>query len=603
MTIIAEQRTAESDCHREYVRRLEARRGEKDRLTRLHYRIGNSRVALFGLGGVVAWMAFGGGWISGWWLLAPLLVFVGLIIWHDRILQQRQKVEREVAFYENGLLRLEDRWIGRGVQGTRFANPSHSYTGDLDIFGRGSLFELLCTARTQAGEECLAEWLQAPATPEIVRERQKAVAELRSRLDLREELAVLGEETRSAIRPETLIEWGEAEPHAASPQIRLLAAGLASCSFLCLMLWALLQNPAPFYAAITVGMIFTGTQFKRVKRVLLTVDQPARDLSLLSALLARLERETFQAPLLQRLSAEIHREGRPPSARIAHLQTLQSWLDARRNILFVPIDLAFLWTVQFAFAIEAWRVENGPQLGRWLRVIGEFETLFALAGYAWEHPADPFPDIMDQDLCFQAEGLGHPLLPIAQTVCNDVRLDRQSRLLLVSGSNMSGKSTLLRTIGTNTVLALAGAPVRAGALRLTPIHLGASIRTQDSLQGGISRFYAEILRLRQIVDIARDSPPLLFLLDEILHGTNSHDRRVGAEAVIRSLIERGAIGLVTTHDLALTRIVEDPALHAVNVHFEDHLEDGKMTFDYRLHPGVVTKSNAIELMRAVGLEV
>jgi len=261
-----------------------------------------------------------------------------------------------------------------------------------------------------------------------------------------------------------------------------------------------------------------------------------------------------------------------------------------------------LWATQCALAIEAWRSANGAAIARWIEVVGEMEALCALAGYAYEHPGDPFPEI-GAPPCFAAEQLGHPLIPDSRCVRNDVHLDGDRRLLIVSGSNMSGKSTLLRAVGTNAVLAQAGAPVRARRLRLSPLAVGASIRLHDSLQAGTSRFYAEITRLRQLVDLAEGGVPLLFLLDEILHGTNSHDRRIGAEAVVKELVARNAIGLVTTHDLALAQMAESLGARAANVHFEDHLEDGRMRFDYRMRPGVVTKSNALALMRAVGLEV
>lgn len=235
--------------------------------------------------------------------------------------------------------------------------------------------------------------------------------------------------------------------------------------------------------------------------------------------------------------------------------------------------------------------------------MGELEALGSLAGYSYEHPQDPFPELAEGEGCFEGEGLGHPLIPEARNVRTDLRLSREPCVLIISGSNMSGKSTLLRTVGTNTVMALAGAPVRARRLRLSAMEVGASIRIQDSLQAGASRFYAEITRLRQIVELTKGGLPVLFLLDEILHGTNSHDRVIGAEGVVRGLIERGAIGMVTTHDLALARIADELAPLAANVHFEDHLEDGKITFDYHLRPGVVQRSNALELMRSVGLEV
>jgi DNA mismatch repair ATPase MutS len=264
-----------------------------------------------------------------------------------------------------------------------------------------------------------------------------------------------------------------------------------------------------------------------------------------------------------------------------------------------------------AVRLCAWKV-GGNATGRACaagsRPAAAWEALCALAGYTYERPDDPFPEIADDGPLFEADGLAHPLLSAASAIRNDVRLggEHGPRLLLVSGSNMSGKSTLLRAIGVNVVLALAGAPVRAIRLRLSPLCIGASLRTQDSLQEGVSRFYAEILRLKQIVDIAERGPcPLLFLLDEILAGTNSADRRAGADALVHVLVEKGAIGLVTTHDLALTRLVESLGDgRSANVHFEDHLdENGRINFDYRLRPGVVEKSNALALMRAVGLDV
>jgi DNA mismatch repair ATPase MutS len=238
-----------------------------------------------------------------------------------------------------------------------------------------------------------------------------------------------------------------------------------------------------------------------------------------------------------------------------------------------------------------------------LAAVGEFEALNSFASYSYEHPDDPFPEIVEGTTIIDGNELGHPLIPQAQGVRNSVRLGAGPSMLIVSGSNMSGKSTFLRTVGTNTVMALAGAPVRARSLTIAPLQIAASIRIQDSLQAGASKFYAEITRLRQIVELTKEELPVLFLLDEILHGTNSHDRKIGAEGVVRGLVARKAIGFVTTHDLSLTQIVDELGSRAANVHFEDHLQDGKMTFDYKLRPGVLQKSNALELMRSVGLEV
>jgi DNA mismatch repair ATPase MutS len=241
----------------------------------------------------------------------------------------------------------------------------------------------------------------------------------------------------------------------------------------------------------------------------------------------------------------------------------------------------------------------------WIDVVAEMEALLSLATYAFEHPADPFPEFTDPSdsrPLFAGEEVGHPLIPDARCVRNSVRLDAETRVLLISGSNMSGKSTLLRAVGINVVLAMAGAPIRGKSLRMTPLQLGTRLRSIDSLQEGRSTFYTELLRIRQVFDLANGDATVLFLFDELLDGTNSHDRRIGAEGLVGALIERGSIGIVTTHDLALTEMAKPLGGIVHNSHFEDYIEDGKMRFDYKLRDGVVTKSNALELMRLVGLK-
>jgi DNA mismatch repair ATPase MutS len=316
-----------------------------------------------------------------------------------------------------------------------------------------------------------------------------------------------------------------------------------------------------------------------------------------------MERESFSSERLRQLQRHLATEGKTPSQQIAYLLRLVDYLNQRRNQFFLVVSWPLLWATQFAFAIEAWRVRRGPAIDGWLAAFGEFEALCALAGYAYEHPEDPFPEIVEGVTVLECENLRHPLLTRTQCVPNSIQLGGELHLLLVSGSNMSGKSTLLRTVGINVVLAQAGGPVRSSRMKLCVLAIGATLRVQDSLQAGVSRFYAEISRLHDTMELTDGPLPVLFLLDEILHGTNSHDRAIGAEAVVRGLVDRGAIGLVTTHDLALARVAESLKPRAMNVHFQDHLENGRMTFDYRLHPGVVQKSNALELMRAVGLNV
>jgi DNA mismatch repair ATPase MutS len=340
---------------------------------------------------------------------------------------------------------------------------------------------------------------------------------------------------------------------------------------------------------------------ERVRDVDRAVAGHGPDLDLLAAVLARFEREPLTSPLLARLRETLLTDGQHPSTAVRRLRRLVDLFDSRRNQFFAPVALLTLWDVHCALAIEVWLARHGAALGGWLTAVGQLEALASLAGFAWEQPDDVYPEVEEGEGRFEATGLGHPLMPHTRCVRNDVALGAATRVLIVSGSNMSGKSTLLRAVGVNAVLALAGAPVRATRLRLSRVSVGATLRIHDSLQEGTSRFYAELLRLRDLVRIADGPVPLLFLLDEILHGTNSHDRRLGAAAVVSGLVQRGAIGLVTTHDLALSEVAQDPVVGAANVHFEDRLQDGQMLFDYRVRPGVVQTSNALALMRTLGL--
>lgn len=601
-----------SAAHVEYTRRREAQRAVAERLARRDRRLSNARLAVFGAGVVQGFFTFGTRQLDALWLLPTVALFGALLVLHDRIIQARSRAERSLAFYEGGLARLEDRWSGSGNSRRRDDTVAHPYAEDLDLFGEGSLFELLCTARTPAGEEKLAGWLLAPAAAPEIHARQRAVDELRDRLDLREDLCLLGDEVRSQLDPAALIRWGATagRPIGAAPRIvaaaatALTLAGTALAIFTAAGIFPLL-----FALALQAGVAMAVRG--RVLTGLRSAAEATRDLALLAGLLARLEAEPVSAPRLLVLREALSSEGRAPSQRIAQLQRLVDLLDARRNQFFAPIGALLLWGTHLGLAVENWRAHHGPALARWVDAAAEMEALAALAAYAYEHPADSFPEIVPNAAVFDGRELGHPLLPGARCVRNSVQLGFGERTAcegfpqayMVSGSNMSGKSTLLRTVGVATVMALAGAPVRAASLRVSPLAIGASIHVVDSLQEGTSHFYAEIKRIRQVMDLTRESLPVLFLLDEVLHGTNSHDRRIGAEAVLRGLLDRGALGLITTHDLALARVAEELVPRVRNVHFQDQLDDGRMRFDYRLWPGVVSRSNALELMRAVGLDV
>jgi MutS domain V len=591
-------------AHVEYERRLQACRGRITAVSRREAVLGNARFLYFvALAGTLIYLVSVGGLVFVSVLIGAGLVFILLGYLHQRVQYQLTRLERAAAHYERGLARLDDRWAGTGQTGIRYLDPEHPYAVDLDIFGSGSVYELLCTARTRRGEDTLAAWLQGPAPADEILSRQEAVRELTPRVDLREELALLGGELPESADFDRLAAWGRAGLPPVAGRVRVVTAWLAALPTTGALIWFALGTPLPLLGLIAITGWFTSRLRPRVHAIIDTVERQASDLSLLAGILARLESEPLRSPRLRRLQEIVLTGGVRPSARIAELVRMIDWLNARYNPFFAPIGLMVLWTTQWALAIEAWRARVGPAFERWLDAVGQFEALAALSGYAYDNPQDPFPEILSDRALFDGTALAHPLLPRKVAVCNDVALGDAVRVLVVSGSNMAGKSTLLRTVGVNAVLALAGAPVRAARLRLSVLTLGATLRTQDSLQAGRSRFYAEIVRLRKLLELTKGPYPLLFLLDEILHGTNSHDRRLGAEGVIRSFVARGAIGLVTTHDLALTQIVDMFAPHAANIHFADQFADGQLTFDYRIRPGIAGHGNALDLMRSIGLDV
>ena len=536
-------------------------------------------------------------------LLIPAALFVILAVVHEKVLRWLRERRRVSQFYERGLARLEDRWMGTGEPGDRFLDPAHPYARDLDLFGEGSLFELLCTAQTHAGEETVARWLLHAASPGEVSERQGAMIELRDQLSLRERLFIAGGHLRDEVDPEALGAWGASPATLPTRWLPPLLVLLGTAWVAAAGWWF---TTGSWYPLLAISVLNLGVNHKvapRSNETAEAAEQAAADLRVVAEVLAILEGETFAAPYLQTLRASLNTHHLPPSSALKKLRRIVEWLEARENLMIRPFAPVLFYTALLAAAAERWKHEFGPAIQTWLAAVGHFEALAALAGYAWEHPGDVLPEFVSQSPCFEAENLAHPLLPEAQAVGNDLALGRQLQLVMISGPNMAGKSTLLRGVGVNAVLAQCGAPVRARRLRMSPLVVGASICVLDSLQGGVSRFYAEIRRLKLLSDLASGPVPLLFLLDELLSGTNSHDRLDGTRLVVDALVRRGAIGMVTTHDLALTAIPESMSGIARNCHFEDSIEDDRLVFDYRLKDGVVRTSNALKLMQAVGLRV
>lgn len=534
-------------------------------------------------------------------LIVPIVLFIFLAATHEKVLRSIHVRLRAIDFYERGLARVEDRWAGTGETGERFLDPAHPYARDLDLFGHASLFELLCTARTRAGEETLSAWLLAAAPVEEIHARQNAVRDLQGRVEFREKLFTPGQTVRAGVQPGKLAAWGERGSVFTGRATRIATSVLGVVWIAGMVCWGLWGFGRVALAVTVLNLAWAHRLHARLDQASDAVEEAAEDLELLAGVLQLLESETFLSPKLVGLQDALRHDGVEPSVAIRKLARIVSYLQSRRNPAARLLDVLTFWSAQFVFMAERWQLEFGPEIRKWMSAIGEMEALTALSGYAYENPRDVFPEFVEHGPTFDAEGLAHPLLPVSTAVRNDVKLGDERQLIILSGPNMAGKSTFIRAVGVGTVMAQCGAPVRATKLTLSPLNVAASICILDSLSGGVSRFYAEIHRLKLATDLANGPIPILFLLDELLSGTNSNDRLAGTQLVVRTLMNRHAIGIVSTHDLALTQIPQTLGDRAVNCHFEDQLDGNKLIFDYKLKPGIVQASNALELMRSIGL--
>ncbi len=531
-------------------------------------------------------------------IVLPMLISLLPVVWiQHRMFQLWSQNDRAAAFYRRALDRIEGTWAGQGDTGQPYRDANHRYTNDLDIFGPGSLFELLCTARTAAGRDTLADWLQDAADAPTVLARQNAVRELMDQLDLRERLDGAGDGLRKFdLQPVQAAAEAKPVMGTGGSGSWLLRALVASFGWTWLLSGVMAWNRGGDWELFFLaGLACEAAAYFALRSRLLVVCEHGDEVGASLASVARFTMVMSAARPDSKILRN-HRErlcASPRPLSPGHPMAIG---------LILQLPFIYFLAIELIPGLERWWLDRIARLSERWELIGEIEALASLAAHAHEHPSDCFPELVTTQTCLIATQLGHPLIPASRCVRNDVKLAGDLRMLMVSGSNMSGKSTLLRTVGINSVLALAGATVRASSLRISPLQVATAMRFQDSLESGTSYFYAVLCRLRMVLDLLREPRPVLFLLDEILQGTNSHDRLVGAEAVVRRLLASDAVGLVTTHDLELTRLVNHmPA--AANVHFVDEVVGGQLTFDYRMRSGVVQSSNALALMRSMGLDV
>jgi hypothetical protein len=564
---------------------------------------------LAGCGIAVVWFtakSVGGG--APVWPFVVGFAAIIVLIWMS--VRRQNKIahkQRLLNFYEAALERTtsQNKQSGRtGTESGQNLRPAkHLYEHDLDLLGPNSLFGLLATVRTGPGERGLARYLLEPATHAETLERQAAVKELLPQTELRERIALLGASSFHQISASFFDEWLAEPAPAFHPGFRIALYFTAACNVALLTLgvthlrpWAEVL-PNLFLAFMVQGLLC----FFLRSRVMPLLQGGARlelNVRLLADGLGLIQQAGFTCPKLKALQAA----ALAPSGAVKLLKSLTSSLsivEQRTKEYFLLFSLLLAAGTQAAISIANWKRQYAAAMRQWLDAWAEFEALNAIAAYAFEHPDDVWPELLPSRHAplFEATALGHPLL--AGSVTNDVTLGADHRFFLISGSNMSGKSTLLRSIGINAVLAYAGAPVRARSLRLTPLTLGASLAITDSLAEGRSKFLAEVERLSAIVGISA-AHPVLFLVDEIFSGTNSADRRTAAAAVLDRLLANGAIGALSTHDLALTELATG-GNGGLNVHMASPDADDPLAFDYRLKPGVNTTTNALAIIRMMGL--
>ncbi|MDB5047236.1 MAG: hypothetical protein JWO30_307 [Fibrobacteres bacterium] len=543
------------------------------------------------------------------------VAFIALMVRHEKVLARERLSDRLTGLNEDGIKRMQGTWTRFSDDGRGFADESHPYASDLDLFGPASLFQWLNAARTHYGRLRLHRLLTSPPRAlDRIAEDQGMVRQLAPEVDWRQRFQAAGglpQANQAKEDPDALLLWAEAEtllfPRPALAGLLrflpILTIAFALFSFFQLGSTALMLPP------LLLHRLIVSWNQRRNGRILEAISRQKRSLETYLELLALIETAGFApgspgpgATLASLAGSLRNPQGTLASEAVRGLQRLADHLETRLNpILHVLVNTLFLWDLQWLWVFRRWRRENGAHLRSWLETVARLETLSSLAMIAFENPDWAFPEVSESEPLAEARMMAHPLIPKDVRVGNDARLDKAGEVLIITGSNMSGKSTMMRTVGINLVLAYAGAPVCAQAFRCAPVQVHTSMRLKDDLEKRISSFYAELLRIKGIVEAARGGKKVLFLVDEIFRGTNSKDRHEGAMAVLRQLHGLGAAGLVSTHDLELARLAEMEPGSFRNFHFQESYQDGKIRFDYKMVAGVSRTTNAMHLLKMVGL--
>jgi hypothetical protein len=485
-------------------------------------------------------------------------------------------------------------------------DPEHPYTSDLDIFGDRSLFQYLNRTSIARGRECLADWLSHPAEPDIILERQRAVAELTDMLDWRQEFYACGRLSRETEQDyDALITWLSTRPMMLGSRFYrslLVLLPVLTLSSLALVSWLIPWNIPVTFILIQLGLV--GWNLRRINHHHNQVSRKYELLVKYADLIRIAEGEKFESARLQALQEELRSDGKSVGQKLRSLARIVVDFDRRLNMIMGGVlNGLLLWDLQCILRLEKWKEKSARELPGWFAVLGEFEALNSLAGFRFNVPESVFPIPDPGGAIILAASLSHPLIPPGENIPNDISIEHFGQFMLITGSNMAGKSTFLRTVGVNLVLAAAGAPVMAQNMQFRPTDIFTSMRVRDSLSSRESTFYAELKRLRKIIEIHNKGQQSLVLLDEILKGTNSRDKHFGSEMFIRQLIELNSAGLIATHDLELSILETEFPENIKNYCFEVQIDNQEFIYDYKLRSGVCQTMNATELMKKMGISI
>lgn len=544
-------------------------------------------------------------WIYGTVALFIFLVsFYRFVQWHQRIQEAEQHTRYLAKINKLEAAVVDQHQYQEYPSGEDQIHPNHPYSLDLDIFGPYSVFQYTNRTATAIGQERLADYLKTQASLTQIDERQKAIAELKDQLDWRQHFQAFGLETEDSLEHVNLLRhWLEEPPFVSTNKWLIFSFNFMPIWMTIGIVLSIFYLPWQIILGFLVWPVLIIRQtIEKVNKAHLQTTHAEASLAYYAKLIGHIETSDFKAPLLARLRTTFQQEGQYASKLIKRLSYIIAQLNVRYNAFAILFNIFALWDLHWVYRLEKWKIAQKKQLPIWFDSLSEFEALSSFGNLYHNNASWVFPTI-HQEQKFKAVALGHPLIQEKDRICNDLSLPTDGHIKLVTGSNMAGKSTFLRTVGLNIVLANTGSPVCAESMQLPPLQVYTSMRTQDALHESTSSFYAELKRLKFIIEAVEKGDNIFFLLDEILKGTNSKDRHTGAKALIRQLIKSKGSGIIATHDLELGQLEATADGAIENLRMEVEIKDGKLFFDYKLQKGVSESFNATLLMQNMGIRI